>query len=292
MEIKKVFIVGAGRMGIGIAEVCAEAGYDVILEDVNAEMLTKGMQAIKRSVERAVEKGKVKETVDEIVSRIKTASNLEPAKTADFVVESVFENLELKKEIFRQLDEICPADTILATNTSGIPTTYIAAATKRPDKVVGTHFFNPVPVQKIAEVVKGLTTSEETMEKAMNFCRSLGKEIIRINRDVEAFALVRIDIASYVEAMKLVEEGVASVEDIDKGFRLGYGRPMGPFETRDFAGLDIGWAVLQDLYKETGDSKFFPPMILRRKIKAGHLGKRVGIGWYRYDEKGNRTGPA
>ncbi len=292
MEIKKVFIVGAGRMGIGIAEVCAEAGYDVILEDMNAEMLAKGMQAIKRSVERAVEKGKVKETVDEIVSRIKTASNLEPAKTADFVIESVFENLELKRDIFRQLDEICPADTILATNTSGIPTTYIAEATKRPDKVVGTHFFNPVPVQKIAEVVKGLTTSEETMEKAMNFCRSLGKEIIRINRDVEAFALVRIDIASYVEAMKLVEEGVATVEDIDKGFRLGYGRPMGPFETRDFAGLDIGWAVLQDLYKETGDSKFFPPMILRRKIRAGHLGKRVGIGWYRYDEKGNRIGPA
>lgn len=292
MEIKKVFIVGAGRMGIGIAEVCAEAGYDVILEDMNAEILAKGMQAIKRSVERAVEKGKVKETVDEIVSRIKTASNLEPAKTADFVIESVFENLELKKDIFRQLDEICPADTILATNTSGIPTTYIAEATKRPDRVVGTHFFNPVPIQKIAEVVKGLTTSEETMEKAMNFCRSLGKEIIRINRDVEAFALVRIDIASYVEAMKLVEEGVASVEDIDKGFRLGYGRPMGPFETRDFAGLDIGWAVLQDLYNETGDSKFFPPMILRRKIKAGHLGKRVGIGWYRYDEKGNRIGPA
>ncbi len=166
MEIKKVFIVGAGRMGIGIAEVCAEAGYDVILEDMNAEMLAKGMQAIKRSVERAVEKGKVKETVDEIVSRIKTASNLEPAKTADFVIESVFENLELKRDIFRQLDEICPADTILATNTSGIPTTYIAEATKRPDRVVETHFFNPVPVQKIAEVVKGLTTSEETMEKA------------------------------------------------------------------------------------------------------------------------------
>ena len=292
MEIKKVFIVGAGRMGIGIAEVCAEAGYDVVLEDINEEMLAKGIKAIKRSVERAVEKGKIKGSVDEIVSRIKTTSNLELAKTADFVVESVFENLELKKEVFRRLDEICPADTILATNTSGIPTTYIATATKRPDKVVGTHFFNPVPVQRITEVVKGLSTSEETMERAMHFCRSLGKEIIRINRDVEAFALVRIDIASYVEAMKLVEEGVASVEDIDKGFRLGYGRPMGPFETRDFAGLDIGWAVLQDLYQETGDSKFFPPMILRRKIQAGHLGKRVGIGWYRYDETGNRLGPA
>jgi 3-hydroxybutyryl-CoA dehydrogenase len=292
MSIKKVFVVGAGRMGIGIAEVCAEAGYEVVMEDMNAEILAKGMQAIKRSVEKALEKGKVKGTVEEIVARIKTATNLELAKTADFVVESVFEDLELKRDIFRQLDEICPADTILATNTSGIPTTYIAEATKRPDKVVGTHFFNPVPVQRVAEVVKGLTTSEETMERAMDFCRSLGKEIIRINRDVQAFALVRIDIASYVEAMKLVEEGVASVEDIDKGFRLGYGRPMGPFETRDFAGLDIGWAVLQDLYRETGDSKFFPPMILRRKIKAGHLGKRVGIGWYRYDEKGNRIGPA
>lgn len=279
-------------MGIGIAEVCAEAGYDVFMEDVNPQMLAKGMQAIRRSVEKALEKGKVKGTVDEIVSRIKTTSNLELAKTADFVVESVFENLELKRDIFRQLDEICPADTILATNTSGIPITYIAEATKRPDKVVGTHFFNPVPIQRITEVVKGLVTSEETMQAAMEFCRSLGKEVIRINRDVQAFALVRIDITSYVEAMKLVEEGVASVEDIDKGFRLGYGRPMGPFETRDFAGLDIGWSVLQSLYEETGDTKFLPPMILRRKIKAGHLGKRVGIGWYKYDAQGNRIGPA
>ena len=292
MSVKKVFVVGAGRMGIGIAEVCAEAGYDVFMEDVNPQMLAKGMQAIRRSVEKALEKGKVKGTVDEIVSRIKTTSNLELAKTVDFVVESVFENLELKRDIFRQLDAICLADTILATNTSGIPITYIAEATKRPDKVVGTHFFNPVPIQRITEVVKGLVTSEETMQAAMEFCRSLGKEVIRINRDVQAFALVRIDITSYVEAMKLVEEGVASVEDIDKGFRLGYGRPMGPFETRDFAGLDIGWSVLQSLYEETGDTKFLPPMILRRKIKAGHLGKRVGIGWYKYDAQGNRIGPA
>jgi 3-hydroxybutyryl-CoA dehydrogenase len=292
MEIKKVFIVGAGRMGIGIAEVCAEAGYDVVMTDMNDEILAKGMQAIKRSVERAVEKGKVKGTVEAILSRIKTSIKLESAKDADVVVEAVFEDIELKRGIFRQLAQICPAHTILGTNTSGIPTTDIAAATQRPDKVVGIHFFNPVPVQRIVEVVKGLSTSEETVEAAMKFCRSLDKEIIRINRDVQGFALVRIDIVSYVEAMKLVEEGVASVEDIDKGFRLGYGRPMGPFETRDFAGLDIGWAVLQNLYQETGDTKFLPPMILRRKIAAGHLGKSVGIGWYRYDEKGNRIGPA
>jgi 3-hydroxybutyryl-CoA dehydrogenase len=292
MEIKKVFIAGAGRMGIGIAEVCAEAGYDVIMEDMNDEILAKGMQAIKRSVQRAVEKGKVKGTAEAIMSRIQTTTKLESAKDADIVVEAVFEDIELKRGIFRQLDQICRPDIVLGTNTSGIPTTEIAVATKRPDKVVGIHFFNPVPVQKIVEVVKGLSTSEQTMETAMTFCRSLDKEIIRINRDVQAFALVRTDIVSYVEAMKLVEEGVASVEDIDKGFRLGYGRPMGPFETRDFAGLDIGWAVLQNLYKETGDTKFLPPMILRRKIAAGHLGKSVGIGWYRYDEKGNRIGPA
>lgn len=292
MEIRKVCIVGAGRMGIGIAEVCAEANYDVILEDTSDEILAKGMQAMKRSVEKAVDKGKVKGTVEDILSRIKTTINLKSAKDADIVIESVFEELELKRDIFRQLDQICPARTILATNTSGIPPTEIAGATKRPDKVVGTHFFNPVPVQRIVEVVKGISTSEETMETAMKFCSSLNKEIIRINRDVQAFALVRIDIASYVEAMKLVEEGVASVEDIDKGFRLGYGRAMGPFETRDFAGLDIGLPVLENLYRETGDTKFLPPMILRRKLKAGHLGKRVGIGWYRYDEKGNRIGPA
>lgn len=291
MKIKKVFIIGAGRMGIGVAEVCAEANYDVTLEDTSDEILTISMQAIKRSVERAVEKRKVEGSVEEIISRIKTATNLEPAKDADIVIEAVFEDLELKRDIFRQLDQLCPEDTILATNTSGIPITDIAEATKRPDKVVGTHFFNPVPVQRIVEVVKGISTSQETMETAIEFCGSLNKEIIRINRDVQGFALVRIDIASYVEAMKLVEEGVASVEDIDKGFRLGYGRPMGPFETRDFAGLDIGLPVLENLYRETGDTKFLPPMILRRKIKAGHLGKRVGIGWYRYDEQGNRIGP-
>lgn len=292
MEIKKVFIVGAGRMGIGIAEVCAKAGYEVVLEDTSDEILAKGMQALKRSVERAEAKGKLEGTAETLLAHIKTTINLELAKEADFVIESVFENLELKRDIFRQLDQICPGDIILATNTSGIPITEIAEATKRPDKVVGTHFFNPVPVQRIVEVVKGIDTSEETIETAIEFCGSLNKEIIRINRDVQAFALVRIDIASYVEAMKLVEEGVASVEDIDKGFRLGYGRPMGPFETRDFAGLDIGLPVLENLYRETGDTKFLPPMILRRKIKAGHLGKRVGIGWYRYDEKGNRIGPA
>ena len=292
VRIGKVFIVGAGRMGIGIAEVCARSGYDVLLEDTSDEMLAKGMEAINRSVERAVAKGKIEGSAKALLARIKTTTDLELAREADFVIESVFENLGLKREIFRQLDRICREDVILATNTSGIPITEIAEATQRPDKVVGTHFFNPAPIQKIVEVIKGIVTSQETLETAMTFCGSLKKEVIRINRDVQGFALVRIDIASYVEAMKLVEEGVASVEDIDKGFRLGYGRPMGPFETRDFAGLDIGLPVLENLYRETGDTKFLPPMILRRKIKAGHLGRRVGVGWYRYDEKGQKLGQA
>jgi len=291
MDIKKVFVVGAGRMGIGIAEVCAREGYDVMMSDTTDENLARGMQGINRSVARAVEKGKIESAAD-LLARIKTTTDLKQAQEADFVIESVFENLELKRDIFRQLDEICRKDVILATNTSGIPITEIAEATKRPDKVVGTHFFNPATIQKIVELIKGIVTSQETLETAMTFLGSLKKEIIRINRDVQGFALVRIDIVSYVEAMKLVEEGVASVEDIDKGFRLGYGRPMGPFETRDFAGLDIGLPVLENIYKETGDTKFLPPMILRRKIKAGHLGKRVGIGWYKYDKDGKRLGPA
>lgn len=293
MAIKKVFIPGGGGvMGSGIAQVCAQAGYNVVIEDINESALTKGLSAIKWSVGKFVEKGTVKGTVDEIMSRIKTSTRMEDARDADFVIESVFENLELKRGVFRQLCDICSADTIMASNTSAIPITNIAAQMKRPERFVSTHFFNPAPVQRVVEVVKGIMTSEETMQTAIKFCQSLGKEIVRVNKDVQGFALIRVDVVSYVEAMRLVEEGVASVEDIDKGIRLGYGRAMGPFEQRDFAGLELGLTVLEDLYKETGDTKFFPPAILRRKIKAGHLGRKAGIGWYRYDEKGNRIGPA
>ena len=292
MEIKQVFIVGGGGiMGSGIAQVCAQSGYSVIMQDINTKAQAKALENIKWSVGKLVEKGKVQGTTEEITSRITTTTKLEDARDADFVIESVFEDLELKRDIFRQLGDICPV-AIMATNTSAIPITNIAEGMKSPEKFVGTHFFNPVPIQRIVEVVKGLMTSEETMQAAIQLCHSLGKETVRVNKDVYGFALIRVDVVSYVEAMRMVEQGVASVEDIDKGIRLGYGRAMGPFEQRDFAGIELGLTVLENIYKETGDLKFFPPAILRRKIKAGHLGKKVGIGWYRYDEEGNKIGPA
>ena len=293
MEIKKVFIAGgAGVMGSGIAQVCAQAGFDVVMQDINIEAQEKALKNIKWSVGKLVEKGKVEGTEEAITSRISTTTKLEEARDANFIIESVFEDIELKKNIFHQLEEICAPETIMATNTSAIPITNIAEGMQRPDKFVGTHFFNPAVIQRTVEIIKGLLTSEETMQTTIEFCQSMGKEVVRVNKDVYGFALVRIDVASYVEAMRMVELGVASVEDIDKGFRMGYGRAMGPFEQRDFAGLALGLEVLEKMYEETGDLKFFPPPILRRKIKAGHLGKMVGIGWYKYDKDGNRIGPA
>lgn len=293
MEIKKVFVVGgAGAMGSGIVQLCAQAGYTVTMEDVSEEAMTKAMDFIKWSVGKLVEKGRVQGTVDGVVSRIKFTIKMEDARNADFVIESVFEDLKLKRDVFRQLEDICPPETILATNTTGLPITYIAEGMKRPEKFVGTHFFIPVPMMRIVEVVKGVATSEDTMQVALKFCQSLGHETVRVNKDVFGFALARVEQAAYVEAIRLVEEGVASVEDIDKGMRLGYGRAMGPFETRDLTGLENAVHALQNLYEETGDHKFIVPTILRRKVKAGHLGKKVGVGWYRYDENGNKIGPA
>lgn len=292
MEIKKIFVAGAGLMGGGIAQVCAQAGYDVVMRDLTDEIIEKGLKAIKWSVGKLVDKGKVQGSVDEIMGRIQGTLDFSGAKDADFVFEAVVEDLETKRAVFSELDNICAAHAIFATNTSAIPITDIAEATQRVSKVVGTHFFSPVPMMMIVEIVKGLLTSEETMETAEGLCKSLGKETIRVNRDVAGFALNRINFPSTVEAIRLVEAGVASVEDIDKGMRLGFGRPMGPFETADLAGLDVGFNAMSAVYKETQDEKFHPPMLLQRKVRIGQLGRKTGTGWYRYDEKGKKVGPA
>jgi len=292
MEIKKIFVAGAGAMGAGIAQVCAQAGYSVVMRDLTDEIVDKGLKTIAWSVGKLADKGKVQGTVDEIVARIEGTLKFSAAKDADFVFEVVIEDLEIKKEVLSELDTLCPPRTIFASNTSAIPITDIAESTKRPSQVVGTHFFNPVPMMRIVEIVKGLLTSEETMGAAERLCQSLGKETIRVNRDVAGFALNRINFPSTIEAIRLVEAGVASVEDIDKGMRLGFGRAMGPFETGDLAGLDVGYNAMSAVYRETQDEKFHPPMLLQRKVKIGHLGRKTGIGWYTYDDKGNKLGPA
>ncbi len=291
MEIRKIFVAGAGLMGGGIAQVCAQAGYDVIMHDLKNEILEKGLNTVRWSVGKLVEKGKVQGTVDEIMGRMRKTTDLSGAGNADFVFEAIIENLDAKRALFAELDGICPSHTIFATNTSAIPITNIAEATKRASRVVGTHFFSPVPMMRILELVRGLLTSDETMDVAETLGRGIGKETIRVNRDVAGFALNRINFPSTVEAIKLVEAGVVSVGDVDKGMRLGFGRPMGPFETADMAGLDVGFNAMSAVYKETQDEKFHPPMLLQRKVRIGHLGRKTGIGWYKYDEKGNRIGP-
>lgn len=292
MEVKKIFVAGAGFMGGGIAQVCAQAGYNVVMQDLTDEIVEKGLKAIRWSVGKFVEKGKVSGTAEEIVGRIQPATDLSLAKDSDFVFEAIVENLDAKKKLFSELDGICPAHTIFASNTSAIPITDIAEAAKRRPQIVGTHFFSPVPMMKIVEIVRGLLTSDKTMDIADQLAQSLGKETIRVNRDVAGFALNRINLPGTIEAIKLVEAGVVSVEDVDKGMRLGFGRPMGPLEMSDMSGLEIGFNAMSAIYKETQDEKFHPPMLLQRKVKMGQLGRKTGIGWYKYDEKGNKIGPA
>jgi 3-hydroxybutyryl-CoA dehydrogenase len=267
-------------------------GQRFVMRDLTDEIVDKGLKTIVWSVGKLVEKGKVQGTADEIVARIEGTLDFSAAKDVDFVFEAVIEDLDTKKEVFSELDTLCPSRTIFASNTSAIPITDIAESTKKPSQVVGTHFFNPVPMMRVVEIVKGLLTSEETMGAAERLCQSLGKETIRVNRDVAGFALNRINFPSTIEAIRLVEAGVASVEDIDKGMRLGFGRPMGPFETADLAGFDVGYHAMSSVYRETQDEKFYPPMLLQRKVRIGHLGRKTGIGWYTYDDKGNKLGPA
>jgi 3-hydroxybutyryl-CoA dehydrogenase len=292
MEIKKIFVAGAGLMGGGIAQVCAQAGYHVTMRDISEEILNKSLKTINWSVGKFVEKGKVKGTMDEIMGRLMVTTDLSAAADADFVFEAIIENLEAKRALFAELDNLCSAHTIFATNTSAIPVTEIAEATQRVPKVAGTHFFSPVPMMKAVEIVKGLATSDETVEIADSLCKSIGKDTIRVNLDLAGIVLNRINFPSTIEAIKLVESGVTTVEDIDKGMRLGFGRPMGPFETADMAGLDVGYNAMLAVYRETRDPKFHPPMLLQRKVKLGQLGRKTGIGWYRYDQNGKKIGPA
>ena len=205
------------------------------------------------------------------------------AGDAGLAVEAAFENLEIKQEIFKKLDQGCNPDALLASNTSAIPITELAAVTGRPGRVVGLHFFSPVPMMQAVEVIKGVTTSEEAMLAGLHFVRRLGKEPIRVESDVPGFLLNRINLISYVEAIRLFEQGIGSVEDIDKGFRLAFGRKMGPFETGDMVGLDVSYGALSAIYEESKDIRYYPPQLLRRKVKAGQLGRKAGKGWYIYD---------
>jgi len=291
MEIEKIFVLGGGAMGTGIAQICAQAGYSVVMCDLSNEALKKAGETIRWSVGKFVEKGKVEGSVDEIMDQLRLTTSIGDAQDADFVFEAVFEDMGVKRKAFKELDTTCGPETIFATNTSAIPITEIAEATKRPDKVVGTHFFNPVPMMEAVELIKGVCTSDETLETASEVCVKAGKEIVTVKKDVAGFLLNRINIPSILEAIRMVEQGVGTIEEIDKGMRLAFGRSMGPFETQDLTGLDVSFNAYMNVYADTQDPKFYPPTLMKRKVKAGQLGRKTGIGWYKYDENGKRIGP-
>jgi len=288
MSIRQVTVVGAGTMGSGIAQVCATAHYDVRLVDVIAEQTQRATKAIEQSLKRLAEKKRISEEVTTILGRIRTSQSMEVCQDSDLVIEAVFEDLSLKTDIFRQLEKSVSPHAILATNTSAISITEIASVTSSPSRVVGIHFFSPVPMMQVAEVIRGMETNDETMDLAVLFIKSLGKEPIIVNRDVPGFLLNRINLPSNLEAIRLVEQGIGTIEDVDKGVRLAFGRPMGIFELGDIVGLDVTLNACDAIYKETKDLKYLPPVLLRRMVKAGRFGKKAGKGWYEYNPDGTR----
>jgi 3-hydroxybutyryl-CoA dehydrogenase len=281
---QKITVIGAGLMGSGIAQVSAQAGHQVVLRDVTQDALDRGRSAIESSYARFVAKDRMtQQDADAALARISTTTELDAAADSDIVVEAVFESLDVKTELFAELDRICRADAVLATNTSAIPITQIAAATKRPESVVGTHFFSPVPMMQLCELVRGFKTSDETLVRARAFAESVGKTCIVVNRDVAGFVTTRLIAALVVEAVKLVENGVATAEDIDIACKLGFGHAMGPLATVDMTGVDILRNASRNIYLETQDEKFNPPETLNRMVTAGDIGRKSGRGFYSYD---------
>ncbi|MFF3497169.1 3-hydroxyacyl-CoA dehydrogenase family protein [Streptomyces sp. NPDC002795] len=279
----KLAVIGAGLMGSGIAQVSAQAGWDVVLRDVTDEALTRGTDGIKASYEKFVGKGKLDAAdAEAALGRITATTDLDAAADADVVVEAVFEKLEVKHEIFRALDKIVRDDTVLASNTSAIPITKIAAATAHPERVVGAHFFSPVPMMRLCELVRGYKTSDETLATAREFAESVGKTCIVVNRDVAGFVTTRLISALVVEAAKLYESGVATAEDIDVACKLGFGHAMGPLATADLTGVDILLHATENIYTESQDEKFAPPELMRRMVDAGDIGRKSGQGFYKH----------
>jgi 3-hydroxybutyryl-CoA dehydrogenase len=280
----KLVVIGAGLMGSGIAQVAAAAGHDVVLRDVTDDALQRGLAGVRTSLERFVAKGRITaDDAEAAVGRITPTTDLEAAADADVVVEAVFEKLEVKHEVFRELDRICRDGAVLATNTSAIPITQIAAVTRRPEAVVGTHFFSPVPMMALCELVRGHKTSDATLESARRLAESVGKTVVVVNRDVAGFVTTRLICALALEAVRLVENGVASAEDVDTACRLGFGHAMGPLATTDLTGIDVMLNAALNIYADTQDEKFFPPELLSRMVTAGDLGRKSGRGFYPHD---------
>lgn len=284
MSIEKIAVIGAGTMGHGIAQVAAQAGYEVALADVNDEMTARGLSKIEDNLKKGVERGKVTDGEKrEALSRIHTTTNLQDAASeAGMVIEAVIENLDAKRALFTELDRFCPAEAILATNTSSLSIESIASATTNRNRVIGMHFFNPVHIMKLVEVVVGPETSRETLLAVLAVTERIGKEAITV-KDAPGFATSRLGVALGLEAMRMLEAGVATAEDIDKAMVLGYNHPMGPLRLTDLVGLDIRLNIADYLFEKLGSEVFRPPDILRRKVSEGKLGKKTGEGFYHWD---------
>ena len=282
MGIKQVMVIGAGQMGSGIAQVCAAAGYDVFLHDLKKEFVDRGLTGIEKNVQRLVDKGRL--SVEEktgLLERIKPSADLQNAKEVDVVIEAAVENMEVKKQLFAELDQIAPSHAILATNTSSLPITEIAAATSRPEQVIGMHFMNPVPVMKLVEIIRGLATKDEVYTAIEVMAKELSKVPVEVN-DFPGFISNRVLMPMINEAIFTLYEGVASKEAIDEVMKLGMNHPMGPLQLADFIGLDTCLYIMETLQEGLGEDKYRPCPLLRKYVKAGWLGKKTGRGFYEY----------
>jgi 3-hydroxybutyryl-CoA dehydrogenase len=284
MDIKKIGVVGAGTMGNGIAQVAAQIGCDVVMRDIKEEFVERGIKNIDRFLSKGVEKGKLEaKEKDAILGRIEGTTDLSKFKDVDFVIEAVLEDLDLKKSVFKELDETCGKDVILASNTSSMSLTEIATATSRPEKVCGMHFFNPVPLMRLVEIIRGFHTNDETVAVTDELAKKMGKITVEVKKDSPGFIVNRIMIPHMIEAIKIVEEGIASIEDVDTAVKGGLNYPMGPFELMDLTGIDICYHVAQYFYSELNkELKWASPNLLKTMIRANKLGRKTGGGWYDY----------
>ncbi|KKK37982.1 3-hydroxybutyryl-CoA dehydrogenase [Mesobacillus campisalis] len=283
MKVEKIMVVGAGQMGSGIAQVCAQAGYTVTLNDLKLEFVERGLGVINKNLSRNVEKGRLSaDEKEEILSRITPSTSLQDAQAADLVIEAAVENMDIKTKVFGQLDELAPEHAILATNTSSLPITEIAAATNRPEKVIGMHFMNPVPVMKLVEIIRGLATADEVYQEIEDITKRIGKVPVEVN-DFPGFVSNRILMPMINEAIYTLYEGVATKEAIDEVMKLGMNHPMGPLTLADFIGLDTCLYIMETLHEGFGDTKYRPCPLLRKYVKAGWLGKKSGRGFYVYE---------
>ena len=287
MEIKKIGVIGAGTMGHGIAQAAAQIGCEVVMRDVQDSFVERGLKSIDKFLAKSVEKGKLQAPEkDKIMGRIKGTTKMTDLKDVDYVVEAVIEDLNLKKQVFKELDELCRPDVILSSNTSSMSITEIAAATKRPDRVCGMHFFNPVPLMKLVEIIRGYSTSDKTVSTSTDLAKKMGKITVEVKKDSPGFIVNRIMIPHMIEAIKIVEEGIASMQDVDTAVKNGLNYPMGPFELMDLTGIDIAYFVTEYFHKELNkELKWAAPNLLKTMIRANRLGRKTGGGWYDYSAK-------